>query len=160
MAVLSDHHWSDHERGLAELRRVARRVVLFTWEPASARQTWIVCDYFPCFEQLIPPGYRLAMTLERLGGGREEVVPIPHDCLDGFFHAYWRRPEAYLDPAVRDGISAFALMDQVCVNEGLARLASDLESGDWARRNADLLDLKELDGGYRLVVHDRGQPLP
>jgi SAM-dependent methyltransferase len=33
MAVLSDHHWDDHERGLAEMRRVARRVVLFTWSP-------------------------------------------------------------------------------------------------------------------------------
>jgi SAM-dependent methyltransferase len=158
MAVLSDHHWSDHERGLAELRRVARRVVLFTWEPASARQTWVVRDYFPCFEQLIPPGYRLAMTLERLGGGREEVVPIPHDCLDGFFHAYWRRPEAYLDPAVRAGISAFALMDQGCVEAGLARLARDLDSGEWARRNADLLDLEELDAGYRLVVAPAAGP--
>ena len=155
MAVLSDHHWSDHERGLAEMCRVARRVVLFTWEPASARETWVVRDYFPCFEQLIPPGYRLAMTVERLGGGREEVVPIPHDCLDGFFHAYWRRPEAYLDPAVRAGISAFALMDQECVEAGLARLARDLEAGEWARRNADLLDLEELDGGYRIVVHER-----
>jgi SAM-dependent methyltransferase len=155
MVVLSDHHWSDHERGLAELRRVARRVVLFTWEPASARETWVVRDYFPCFEQLIPPGYRLAMTLERLGGGREEVVPIPHDCLDGFFHAYWRRPEAYLDPAVRSGISAFALMDPACVESGLARLGRDLASAEWARRNADLLDLEELDCGYRLVVYDR-----
>ncbi len=51
--------------------------------------------------------------LERLGGGRIEVVPIPHDCADGFFHAYWRRPEAYLDPGVRAGISAFALMDEL-----------------------------------------------
>ncbi len=25
MVVLSDHHWRDHDRGLAELRRVARR---------------------------------------------------------------------------------------------------------------------------------------
>ena len=154
MVVLSDHHWSDHERGLAELRRVARRVVLFTWEPAMARETWVVRDYFPCFEQLIPDGYRLATTIERLGGGREEVVPIPHDCVDGFFHAYWRRPEAYLDPVVRAGISAFALMDRACVESGLARLGRDLASGRWARRNASLLELDELDGGYRLVVHD------
>ena len=154
MVVLSDHHWNDHERGLAELRRVARRVVLFTWEPAMARETWVVRDYFPCFEQLIPDGYRLATTIERLGGGREEVVPIPHDCLDGFFHAYWRRPEAYLSPLVRAGISAFALMDPACVEPGLARLARDVESGRWARRNAGLLELDELDGGYRLVVHD------
>jgi SAM-dependent methyltransferase len=154
MAVLSDHHWRDHERGLAELRRVARRVVLFTWEPASSRNTWVVRDYFPCFEDLIPDGYELAMTVERLGGGRVDVVPIPHDCLDGFYHAYWRRPEAYLDPVVRAGISAFALMDQPCVEAGLVRLARDLESGQWAGRNGELLDLGELDCGYRLVIHD------
>jgi SAM-dependent methyltransferase len=153
MAVLSDHHWRDHERGLAELRRVARRVVLFTWEPQTARDTWIVRDYFPCFEQLIPDGYRLATTIERLGGGREELVPVPHDCLDGFFHAYWRRPRAYLDARVREGISAFALMDERCVEDGLTRLAGDLDSGEWARRNAELLELEELDGGYRLVIH-------
>jgi SAM-dependent methyltransferase len=154
MAVLSDHHWRDHERGLGELRRVARRVVLFTWEPASSRDTWVVRDYFPCFDELIPDGYELAMTVERLGGGRVEVVPIPHDCIDGFFHAYWRRPEAYLDPVVREGISAFALMDSACVEDGLARLARDLESGSWEARNGELLELDELDGGYRLVIRD------
>jgi SAM-dependent methyltransferase len=154
MAVLSDHHWSDHARGLAELRRVARRVVLFTWEPATNLDTWVVRDYFPCFKDLIPDGYRLAMTIERLGGGREEVVPIPHDCRDGFFHAYWRRPEAYLDPTVRAGISVFALMDPTCMADGLARLERDLASGEWARRNAELLELAELDAGYRLVVHE------
>jgi SAM-dependent methyltransferase len=154
MVVLSDHHWRDHAAGLAELRRVARRVLLFTWEPATAADTWIVRDYFPCFQELIPDRYRLEMTLERLGGGRQEVVPVPHDCLDGFFHAYWRRPAAYLDPAVRAGISAFALMDQRCVDDGLERLARDLESGEWRRRNADLLGLEELDAGYRLVVHE------
>jgi hypothetical protein len=134
------------------MRRVARRVVLFTWDPATSRDTWVVSDYFPCFEELIPAGYELGMTLERLGGGRIEPVPIPHDCLDGFYHAYWRRPEAYLDPRVRAGISAFALMDSASVEEGLARLASDLESGAWHRRHAHLLELDELDGGYRLIV--------
>jgi hypothetical protein len=73
--------------------------------------------------------------------------------VDGFLHAYWRRPEAYLDPVVRAGISAFALMDADCVANGLARLSRDLESGDWARRNAELLALEELDAGYRLLVH-------
>ena len=94
------------------------------------------------------------MTVERLGGGRVEVVPIPHDCVDGFYHAYWRRPEAYLDPVVREGISAFALMDPACVEDGLARLARDLESGSWERRNGELLELDELDCGYRLVIRD------
>jgi SAM-dependent methyltransferase len=153
MAALSDHHWGDHERGLREMRRVARRrVVIFTWEPASVLDTWIVRDYFAEFQDLVPPGYTLAETCRRLGGARVEPVPIPHDCRDGFFHAYWRRPEAYLDEGVRAAISAFALMPAAAVEQALARLEADLESGEWRRRNAALLDLDELDAGYRLVV--------
>jgi SAM-dependent methyltransferase len=155
MVVLSDHHWEDHERGLAELTRVARRVVLFTWDPRAPRETWVDREYFPCFEDLIPDDYRLERTAERLGGARVEPVPVPHDCLDGFFHAYWRRPEAYLDPRVRAGISVFSQMDPGCVEQGLARLDADLASGEWQRRHADLLERDEIDGGYRLLVHDR-----
>src|SRR5262245_55119576 len=152
MVVLSDHHWSDHTRGLAELRRVARRVVLFTWDPATARDSWLVSEYLPCFEELIPKGFRLERTIDGLGGARVEPIPIPDDCLDGFFHAYWRRPHAYLDPRVRAGISACVLMEPACVEEGVARLAADLESGAWERRHAQLLELQELDLGYRLLV--------
>jgi hypothetical protein len=38
------------------------------------------------------------------------------------------------------------------VADAVERLAADLDSGEWERRNADLLDLDELDLGYRLVV--------
>jgi hypothetical protein len=34
----------------------------------------------------------------------------------------------------------------------MARLAADLESGRWHDEHADLLDLDEVDGGFRLVV--------
>ena len=153
MVVLSDHHWSDHERGLAELRRVARRVVLFTFDPATTHDSWLVSEYLPCFEELIPQEFRIQQTVDGLGGARVEPVPVPHDCLDGFMHAYWRRPHAYLDPHVRAGISACALMDRTCLAEGIARLAADLESGAWERRHADLLGLDELDLGYRLLIH-------
>jgi hypothetical protein len=153
MAVLSDHHWSDHGSGLDELRRVSSgRVVLFTWEPRTALDSWIVRDYFPGFARFSPPDYALEATLERLGGGHIEVVPVPHDCRDGFFHAYWRRPRAYLDPAVRAGISVFSRLERAEVERGLARLAADLRSGEWRRRNAALLKLEQLDLGYRLLV--------
>jgi SAM-dependent methyltransferase len=153
MAILSDHHWDDHARGLAELRRVARsRVVLFNWEPATLNDSWLVRDYLPGFARLLPPGYALDQTLEALGGGRIEPVPIPHDCRDGFLHAYWRRPRAYLDPAVRAGISVFGLLDDGEVKAAIERLAADLDSGEWERRNGELLNLEELDLGYRLVV--------
>lgn len=152
MAVLTDHHWSDLARGLAELRRVARRQVLFTWEGEMALDSWVVRDYFPGFARFSRQARALGLMLERLGGGRIEVVPIPHDCVDGFFHAYWLRPEAYLDELVRAGISVFSRLPPEDVDDGLDRLRADLDSGEWHRRNAALLDLEELDLGFRLVV--------
>lgn len=152
MAVLTDHHWRDLARGLAELRRVARRQVLFTWDGETALDSWLVRDYFPGFARFSREARALDRMLERLGGGRIEVVPIPHDCVDGFFHAYWRCPEAYLDERVRAGISVFSRLPPEEVDEGLTRLGADLDSGEWHCRNAALLDLEELDLGYRLVV--------
>jgi hypothetical protein len=133
---------------------VARRRVLFTWEPRTALDSWLVRDYLPGFVRFSPRGYGLEQTLDRLGGGRIEAVPIPHDCVDGFLHAYWRRPEAYLDEQVRAGISVFARLTPEEVDDCIRRLSSDLESGEWQRRNAALLELEELDLGYRLIVAD------
>jgi hypothetical protein len=67
-------------------------------------------------------------------------------------HAYWRRPHAYLDPRVRAGISVFQLLDPAEVDEMVAKLAADLDSGEWERRNGELLELDQLDLGYCLVV--------
>jgi SAM-dependent methyltransferase len=153
MAILSDHHWDDHDRGLAELRRVARRrVVLFNAQPHSVADSWLVRDYLHGFMGLVPDGYSLEQTLERLGGGRIEPVPIPHDCRDGFMHAYWRRPHAYLDPRIRAAISVFGVLPRAEVDEMVEQLRADLDSGEWERRNGALLELDELDLGYCLVV--------
>ena len=80
------------------------------------------------------------------------VLEVPHDCRDGFFAAYWRRPRAYLDPDVRGAISAFALLDQRLVTRAVDQLARDLDDGTWAERYADLATHESLDLGYRLVV--------
>jgi SAM-dependent methyltransferase len=153
MAVLSDHHWSDRARGIAEMRRVAARVVILTFDPATIDDTWLVNEYLPCAADIMTDAFQLEEIVEYMGGARVEPVPIPHDCTDGFLHAYWRRPHAYLDPQVRAGISAFAQMDDERVEEGLARLRADLESGAWERRHADLLEFEEIDRGYRLLAH-------
>jgi hypothetical protein len=84
-----------------------------------------------------------------------EAVPVPWDCRDGFFSAFWRRPEAYLDPEVRAGISTLAKRSEAELAGGLERLGADLQRGAWARRHADLLALEELDLGYRLLVSTR-----
>jgi SAM-dependent methyltransferase len=150
MAVLSDHHWTDRAAGLRELRRVARRAVVFQWDPAYRDAFWLVRDHLPDFAA----GMRGTFDVLRdaLGAPREIPVPIPHDCRDGFLMAYWRRPEAYLDPAVRANISVFALLPPAQVDAMVASLRADLESGAWAARHADLLDREALDLGYRVVV--------
>jgi len=79
-------------------------------------------------------------------------IPIPHDCTDGFLAAYWRRPEAYLDPAVRAGISSLVLLDRAVVTRGVARLRSDLDSGVWHERFGHLDRADALDVGYRLLI--------
>jgi hypothetical protein len=150
MAVLSDHHWAEREKGLRELRRVARHAVVFTFDPEWMDATWLLRDYLPQFRRL--PGMTLAQIVAALGATQVQPVPIPHDCQDGFFHAYWRRPHAYLDPMVRAGISVFQRLEDREVEEFTLALASDLESGAWHERNAAILELDALECGYRLLT--------
>jgi hypothetical protein len=79
-------------------------------------------------------------------------VPIPHDCQDGFYGAFWRRPAAYLRPEVRAGIPLFARLPHHEVTEALDKLSADLNSGAWQARHAQLTEQEELDLGYRLVI--------
>jgi SAM-dependent methyltransferase len=151
LAVLTIHHWTDLEAGFGELRRVARRQVVLTWDASFARSYWLFRDYLPRLAELNEARFPAIERVSRLlGGATVEVVPIPHDCLDGFGVAFWRRPAAYLDPMVQAGISDFSLLDPVEL-ESLGRLAADLDSGAWRERHRDLLELEELDVGYRLL---------
>jgi SAM-dependent methyltransferase len=149
LAVLTIHHWSDWRAGLREMARVSRRrVVLFTWDPES--DTAWLGDYFA---QLTAEDRRRFPTIraieEILGDVEVTTVPIPHDCTDGFMGAYWRRPAAYLDPAVRRAISSLATG---VADAPLARLADDLRTGAWTHKYGDVLQREEIDLGYRLVV--------
>ncbi len=158
MAVLSDHHWSDRRRGFAELRRVARRrIVLFNADPGQADRFWLTTDYLPEFLELIPARYRVPGTWEHelrdaLGDVQLTSVPVPHDCADGFYGAYWRRPEAYLDPTVRAGISVFAQVSSGAVDRAVDALGADLETGRWQKRHRELLSMDELQLGYYLIT--------
>jgi SAM-dependent methyltransferase len=157
LAVLTIHHWRDQASGLAELRRVARRrVVALTWDPAARGTFWLTTEYFPEMLDLDVPRFPTLDTLGRcLGALRVTPVPVPHDCRDGFLGAYWRRPEAYLDPAVRGAISSFARLGPERVRDGLARLGDDLGSGRWDAQHGDLRGRESLDLGYRLVTAER-----
>jgi SAM-dependent methyltransferase len=152
MASLTVHHWIDKAKGLAEMRRVSRgTVVLFTFDPAF-RAGWLT-DYFPeivTMDDAQMP--KIADYEQWLGPVSVSPVPIPHDCTDGFLYSYWRRPHAYLDPHIRRGISTFWKMQDA--EAGLARLAADLKSGVWEARYAHLLEMEELDAGYRIVAYN------
>ncbi len=155
LAVLTIHHWSDLEAGITEMQRIARRRLVFlTWDAdVIAEKFWLLADYLPAARQA---DAALAIPMDRLlgllSGPVVTPVPVPHDCADGFGAAFWRRPRAYLDPAVQAGMSLFAIADQGQLAPGLARLADDLDSGRWELQHADLLDADELDLGYRLVI--------
>jgi hypothetical protein len=149
MAILTVHHWSDKEAGLREVRRVTRgRIVLLTFDPSF--RPWLT-DYLPELAYLDEAQMPAMSDYERwLRIARITPVRVPCDCTDGFLHAYWRRPAAYLDPHIRSGISSFWAISGL--EAGLQKLRLDLETGEWERRYAELLALDEYDAGYRLII--------
>lgn len=156
MALLTVHHWSDIQGGIAQLRRVTRqRIVILAWDQTVLRSFWLLSEYLPAAaavsEALAVP---IDQLIELLGGGDVQPVPVFHDCTDGFGAAYWRHPEAYLDPTVRAGISMLAKAEDSALTEGLAHLAADLRSGKWSQRHPELLEVEHVDVGYRLIISD------
>ena len=154
MAVSTVHHWRDPIAGLREMRRVARRIVVFTVDDSDTgglHRFWLVRDYLPEVAELIAGRPSLAEQARAIGA-RIEPVLIPWDCADGFFEAYWRRPEAYLDEDVRRGISVWAKVGQEAEQRAVRKLRADLVSGRWAERNRDLAAVEAADLGLRLLI--------
>jgi SAM-dependent methyltransferase len=152
MAFATVHHWPDLMVGIREMQRVARRVVVFTCDTSDRawrRRFWLTRDYLP---EVAASPIGLATELASALGARVEPVLIPWDCVDGFFEAYWRRPEAYLDESVRRGISVWARVGMNAEQRAVRILRDDLASGRWAERNSDLLGLEAADLGLRLLI--------
>ncbi|MFF4319127.1 class I SAM-dependent methyltransferase [Streptomyces sp. NPDC001568] len=153
MAVLTVHHWSDLEAGIAELQRTAARFAIVTYDMDVQKEFWFTRDYVPEIAEAecsrVPSMARLR---DLLGPCEVTTLPVWHDFTDGFMTAFWRRPEAYLDAATRRACSAFALTDEQAVARGVRRLADDLESGAWHRRHADLVTRDHIDAGFRLIT--------
>ena len=154
MAVLTIHHWADWRAGVAEMLRVTRsRVVVWSFDPDAIDDFWLVRDYLPEIGELDRGRFPAVDELaDALGGARVENVPIPRDCRDGVLAAFYARPERYLDPIVRAGMSPFAVID---AGAAMARLEADLRSGAWDARWGKLRDAPELEAGYRLFVAER-----
>ena len=154
MAVATVHHWQNPVAGLREMRRVARRVVVFTHEASDTgwrRRFWLTRDYLPEVADLLV-GRPSLTERARAIGARIEPVLIPWDCADGFFEAHWRRPEAYLDEKVRRGVSVWTRVGSDAEQRAVRSLREDLVSARWAERNRDLVDLDAAELGLRLLI--------
>jgi hypothetical protein len=151
MAFATIDHWQDPIAGLHEMRRVARRVVVFTKDFSDPNLFWLNRDYLPEFADLLI-GRPSLTDLARAIGARAEPVLIPWDCADGFYEAYWRRPAAYLDARVRSGMSIWARVGPDAEQRAVRSLGDDLASGRWAERNRDLVDLDAAELGERLLI--------
>ncbi len=155
MACVTIHHWEPPEAGLAELRRVSRGpVVVFTFE----------LDCLPAWQQEFlheglakeRPRFPAIDDIAGALGGRTRVerIPTPGDCLDGFFEAFWRRPEALLDPAVRGAQSMWALLEPRVEQRIVERLAAALDCGAWDAEHGHLRERNSFDGALRLVISE------
>ena len=156
MAVLTIHHWdADQERGVRELRRVARAaVVILTYDSSVSEQMWLLADYLPEVAELdrrIFPSPEL--LADWLGGRtRVEVVPVARDTPDWMLGSFWAHPERVLDERARNSTSGFARMRGATVERVVAAVRGDLESGRWDERHGHLRALDSYDVGLRLVV--------
>ncbi|MEV7594076.1 MerR family transcriptional regulator [Streptomyces sp. NPDC089922] len=154
MAVSTVHHWGDPMAGLREMRRVARHVVVLTFdtdEPGWQDRFWLTRDYLPEFATVLAEFPSLAGMADTIGA-RVEPVPIPWDCTDGLFEAYWRRPGAYLEDHVRRAMSVWTRVGPDAEQRAVRSLRDDLHSGRWAERNSHLAHLDTADLGLRLLI--------
>jgi SAM-dependent methyltransferase len=158
LGILTIHHWKDQAKGFTECARVARsRVVFLTNDFEVCAKFWLF-DYFPELLSADRHLFPSVARFEQAFGVIESIaVPIPADCSDGFLGAYWKRPRAYLDGNVRDGISSFSKAG--IIDSQLAHLESDISSGEWERRYSGLRNLSELDVGYRIIIAPAIHPI-
>lgn len=155
MACVTIHHWEPPAAGLAELRRVARGpVVIFTFE-LDALPAWQREFLHEGLVKERPRFLAIDDVAAALGGRtRVERIPTPGDCADGFFEAFWRRPERLLDPAVRGAQSMWALLDEDVEERMVQRLSRALSSGAWDAEHGHLREQDSFDGALRLVISD------
>jgi SAM-dependent methyltransferase len=154
MASVTIHQWADRDRGLRELRRVARGpVVILTFDGDELDRLWLggYVDGMTAAEAARIPAIDHVRAV--LGGtSLVEEVPVPFDCTDGFTEAYYGRPERFLDPAVRRSQSVWNFVDPAAARRGIERLERDLATGAWDARFGALRTQPEFVGALRLIV--------
>lgn len=158
VCTLSIHHWPALEAGFMELARVMKpdgRLVLFTSSPSQIEGYWL-CHYFP---QMMKESSRQMPTIEDVTEAlsraaliveKTEIYHVRPDLQDHFLYCGKDRPELYLQPAIRQGISSFSVLaHEQEVETGLRRLLADLES----KAIQDVIQSYRNDGGdYQFLI--------
>eukprot|EP01132_Coremiostelium_polycephalum_P007603 gene7603-9348_t len=156
MAMVTIHHWPDIEKGLNEMKRVSRRkVLILTFDPDHLDDFWNA-QYFPEVIQVEKARYptieRITKALSGNGTTRVIPIPIPIDCKDGFQEAFYGRPEAFLDPQVRQSQSAWGFIPEEKQIEIVDRLRKDLQSGEWEKKFGHFRTQPTFTCALRLIV--------
>ncbi|MFN6572501.1 class I SAM-dependent methyltransferase [Dendronalium sp. ChiSLP03b] len=157
ISILAIHHFSNLETAFQEMHRVIKSgaIVLLTFDIRLAQKIWLY-DYFPWLWEdalrFLPLNEQIEM-IQSNTQRRVEAFPLmlPYDLSDLFAAAAWRRPELYLQPEVRAGISSFALANASLVEPGVKSLAADLSNGEWEVKYGDIRKITEIDVGYRFL---------
>lgn len=141
VATLTIHHWSDINASFREIHRVLKprgKAVFFTSTPAQMNGYWLN-HYFPAMmrhsSQKMPSVEAISASAfaASLEIAATEKYFVKDDLKDMFLHAGKNRPSLYFDEKIRAGISSFALFSvRSEVEEGLAKLKSDIDSGAFA----------------------------
>jgi SAM-dependent methyltransferase len=154
MATVTVHQWRNPDRGLAELRRVARGpVVILTFDGDALDRFWLAAyapELITAERRRYPPIAALATAVGRDSSVAE--VPVPIDCADGFTEAFYARPESFLDPRVRAAQSAWGFITPEATQRTVETLRQDLASGRWDQMYAAWRTQPHFTGSLRLLV--------
>jgi SAM-dependent methyltransferase len=155
MACVTIHHWQPMAKGLAELRRVASGPVVVLTFDLDALPDWQLRFLAEGLEREKPRFGEIDAVAKALGGRvRVERIPTPADCTDGFFEAFWNRPESLLDEAVRSAQSMWALLDAGTEQRIVAALGESLACGEWDEQYGHLREQDSFDGSLRLLISE------
>jgi len=154
MALVTVHQWRDLEKGLGELRRVTRGpIVVLTFDRDALDLYWLA-EYAREVISVERRRYPAVETIANGLGGPVDVrcIPIPIDCVDGFTEAFYARPEAFLDSAVRRSQSAWSFVPGEEESRIIKTLGDDLKSGIWDQKYGEWRTKPCFEGSLRLIV--------
>src|ERR1700760_2133364 len=124
-----------------------------TADPEALGDLWLA-EYAPEFHATERDRYPTLPRIAAALGAPLEARPlrIPLHCTDGLADAFYGRPEALLDPAVRNAQSAWSFVDAAAQDRFAGRLRTDLDSGAWDDRFGHLRTQPEFEGSIRILT--------